>query len=227
MKLHFFTNTKMFYDYEPASYVWLYIQQWQKVAPELGVEIIIGPSEKEEKLNELYRKQVEPHYVHAMPGRDGAYIEIDGKKTVFLDVVDDQRRFDKYYRKVKGEWVDIVLKCQYYLRRAKQKRYSLSPFKIVPFTHFTDRTEQIYKYRPLREQVMKDRSFKYSMIWSGMNKMQQQRKMAKKWIKSYTKKGITKWWNTIDNYFEDAIYSMVGIGVKSLGQFSSRDFEYF
>ncbi len=222
LKLHFYANEKLFYCYDPVAYFWLFIKQWQEVAPELGIDMIIGPSENAERLSKDYTRQLGRSYM--MPSRDNTFIEVNDKHIVFFDAVDDQKKIEKNYPRLTEGWVDLVLKCQYKPKR--EPWYRASPFKVVPFTFFTDGNKEIYKYRPLRKEIMKKRDFKYSMIWSGRMKMQKTRQWGKKFIIEETKKGKADWWKSREAYYEDLIHSMCGVGIKSMGEFTSRDFEY-
>ncbi len=220
MKFHFYSNETMLYKNLGMGAIWKFLQQMRNIAPSLGHEIHIGPSKREQTINE-YRKKCTGKD-HEIPDRHRTILEINDKLVYF-----DQQDWHTIGADLKKvpDLFDLCIKFQY---RDEEGFYDDIPFKVVPYTYFTPNdTSRIPVYRKLRKEVINNRSFKHSVIWSGMTSKTglKVRQAINKYLISNTKKSKHGRW-LLEEYYEHSCYATVGASARGIGDLCHRDIEY-
>ena len=218
MKLHFYSNETMLYKDLGMGAMWKYLKQWRDIAPELGHEIIIGPSPRVETTSK-YREECVGHD-HPIPDRHRTILEVNNKLIYF-----DQQDYPGIGAKLEEvpDLFDLAIKFQY-----RENNYKKIPFKVVPFTYFTPSdNKMVVSHRKQREEVLQSRKFKYSIMWAGSTGKTglHVRKAINYRLRTYAKQSIHGRFG-IEDYYNHICNSMAGAAARGIGDFCHRDIEF-
>ncbi len=219
INLHIFTHEdKMIYNFNGVlSSFYLFLSRWHYVAEEFGINLTIAPSPKTKILNDSIRK-IRPCEKATNLWAMNTFFEINNK-LVFIDAYDKSKITVPI--KLAKPHVDLYIKMQYAPHKAR-KHHGL----IVPFTYFSTNDLLFPEFRKKRLEVLKNRQFKYSMTFGGMNKKQGTRTGIFKFLNDTNKIKRSKvgFW-PIKQYLENVVHSVVGVASRGWGDFCYRDIE--
>lgn len=221
LKLNFFAPTK---DNPQITdgHLWKLLEIWKSVAPALGLEVNIRPSLKIREFDKYVFERTKK--AHPLITRNRTILEVNNQ-YLFFDAQDHYSvgaKADSY-----KEIFKHVIKFQY----AQQSGSPNSDY-ILPFTYFTERNHDLLmKYRVQRQEILKNRNFQYSIIWTGSDLTNKKsggtsvrRTISKNLIKRCKMAKVGRCAD-IEEYLNLTSKSLVGVAGSRNGQFSQRDMD--
>jgi len=119
--------------------------------------------------------------------------------------------------------IDLILKLHYSQGVDYQTPIGI---KFVPFSPCFP-THSIEKWKDFRKEILNNKSFKHSLIWTGnprISSIKYIRQSVQNTLCN-SKYGVSGFFE-IDDYFQKSCQSLASVGIHSLGEFCCREQEF-
>ncbi len=223
IKLHIYSNDNFrFRENLGLGPMWHVMKQWRDIASDLNIDMHLGPSSRQKKIDE-HRRQFTDTDKHGLPDRHRTIMEAnDNGKLVYYNQ-QDWPGIGADLDKV-PDLFSLGIKLQY-----REGNYDKVPFKVVPFTYISPGHPELnfLDCREMRSKILKKKAFKYSVMWCGNTGKSglANRKAINEYLCEHSKCSIHGRYHT-GKYYQYICESMAGASARGTGEFCHRDIEF-